>query len=94
MGDSRRPTGKEDSQLRDAPWRLEGARGAESGSHGRIRGCHGAAGKPSSSPQGDDGIDGRTARFLLSRHLPLKNKEEEAMRQELKEEEENEQRML
>ena len=30
-------------QLRDAPWCLEGARGAGSGSHGRLRGCRGSS---------------------------------------------------
>ena len=41
--EKRRPTGTEDSELREAPWCPDGARGAGGSSRGRLRGCLRAA---------------------------------------------------
>ena len=42
-GKLRRPTGTDDSELRDAAQRPHGAGAAGTGSHGRLRGCPGSA---------------------------------------------------
>ena len=72
--------GTDDSELREAARRPDGAGAAGWGRHGRLHACLGSAAGGPSSPS-DDGVDSRTVRFLLGKVLARKKVEEERRQQ-------------
>ena len=89
------PTGTEDSELRAAARRPDGARAAWRGEQSRLvtwlPQCRRCAGH---RLKGDDGVDGRTVRFLLQQSLALTKKKKKKKKKEEEEEEEEERRRM
>ena len=70
----RRPTRTEATSSGDAPWRLEGARGAVGGSHGRLLLAAEAPRLVVPSLTGVESVDSTTVSFLLEVALSLKKR--------------------
>ena len=79
--------GTDDSELRWAAGRPEGARAAGS-SHGRLRGCPGSL--EVASMAGGDSVDGTALRFLVKKALDRQKEEEEQAKVKRQEEEKEE----